>query len=60
MVDQPETTPILADLVGISSGKAAAWAKLAARDWSDYVANRVAGGAIEADSYRRGFTAIDL
>ena len=30
------------DVVGISSGKAAAWAKLAARDWSDYVANRTA------------------
>jgi len=34
--------PVLADLVGISTGKAAAWAKLAARDWSDYVANRAA------------------
>lgn len=34
------TRPHLADIVGISTGKAAAWAKLAARDWSDYVANR--------------------
>ena len=34
--------PVLAALVGISTGKAAAWAKLAARDWSDYVANRAA------------------
>ena len=34
--------PVLADPVGISTGKAAAWAKLAARDWSDYVANRAA------------------
>jgi hypothetical protein len=34
--------PILADLVGISAGEAAAWAKLAAREWSDYVANRTA------------------
>jgi len=34
--------PVLADLVAISTGKAAAWAKLAARDWSDYVANRAA------------------
>jgi hypothetical protein len=36
------SAPVLADLVGISTGKAAAWAKLAARDWSDYVANRAA------------------
>lgn len=34
--------PVLADLVGISTGKAAAWARLAARDWNDYVANRAA------------------
>jgi hypothetical protein len=34
--------PVLADLVGISTGKAAGWAKLAACDWSDYVANRAA------------------
>jgi hypothetical protein len=34
--------PVLADLVGIRTGKAAAWAKLAARDRSDYVANRAA------------------
>jgi hypothetical protein len=34
--------PVLADLVGIGAGKAAEWAKLAARDWSDYVANRAA------------------
>jgi hypothetical protein len=32
--------PILADLVGISSGRAAAWAELAAGNWSDYIANR--------------------
>jgi hypothetical protein len=34
--------PVLADPVGISTGKAAGWAKLAARDWSDYAANRAA------------------
>lgn len=32
--------PVLADLVDISRGKAVQWAKLAARDWSDYVTNR--------------------
>ena len=31
---------ILADLVGISPGKAVQWAKLAARDWNSYVAPR--------------------
>jgi hypothetical protein len=34
--------PVLADVVGISTGNAAACAKLAARDWSDHVANRAA------------------
>lgn len=33
-------TPVLADLVDISRGKAVQWAKLAARDWSDYVTAR--------------------
>ena len=32
--------PVLADLVGISNNNAAAWAKLAARDWSNYVTRR--------------------
>jgi hypothetical protein len=32
--------PVLADLVDISPGKAVQWAKLAARDWSDYVTAR--------------------
>jgi hypothetical protein len=32
--------PVLADLVDISRGKAVQWAKLAARDWSDYVTAR--------------------
>jgi hypothetical protein len=32
--------PVLADLVGISTGKAAAWAKVAARDLSDCAASR--------------------
>jgi hypothetical protein len=27
--------PVLAGRVGINTGKAAGWAKLAARDWSD-------------------------
>jgi hypothetical protein len=32
--------PVLADLVGISDPTAVQWAKLAARDWSTYVARR--------------------
>ena len=32
--------PVLADLVGISNNHAAVWAKLAARDWSNYVTRR--------------------
>lgn len=35
-------TPVLADLLGISPGNATQWATLAARDWSNYVANRPA------------------
>lgn len=32
--------PVLADLVGISDATAVQWAKLAARDWSNFVAHR--------------------
>lgn len=32
--------PVLADLVGIADTTAVQWAKLAARDWSNYVARR--------------------
>lgn len=35
-------TPVLADLLGITPGNATQWAKLAARDWSNYVATRPA------------------
>lgn len=35
-------TPVLADLLGITPGNAIQWAKLAARDWSNYVATRPA------------------
>jgi hypothetical protein len=33
-------TPILADLLGLSSVTATRWATLAARDWSQYAAMR--------------------
>ncbi|TDE02800.1 hypothetical protein [Jiangella asiatica] len=33
-------TPILADLLGIHTTPAVAWATLAARDWSGYLAER--------------------
>jgi len=46
-------TPILADLVGISTGKAAALAKLAARAWSDCVANRTARMGVATPQRRR-------
>ena len=32
--------PVLAELIGISNDNAADWARLAARDWSGYIADR--------------------
>jgi hypothetical protein len=32
--------PVLAELIGITNGNAASWAKLAARDWTSYIADR--------------------
>lgn len=32
--------PVLAELLAITTKNAAAWAKLAARDWTDYVTER--------------------
>jgi len=32
--------PVLAELIGITNHNAADWAKLAARDWTDYIAER--------------------
>lgn len=33
-------SPVLAELIGITNGNAADWARLAARDWTSYVAER--------------------
>jgi hypothetical protein len=33
-------TPILSDLLGISTTTAIRWADLAARDWNSYIASR--------------------
>ena len=32
--------PVLAELIGITNNNAADWARLAARDWTDYIAER--------------------
>lgn len=32
--------PVLAELIGITNNNAATWARLAARDWTDYIAER--------------------
>jgi len=31
---------VLAELIGITNGNAADWARLAARDWTSYIAER--------------------
>jgi hypothetical protein len=34
------SAPVLAELIGITNDNAADWARLAARDWTGYIADR--------------------
>jgi hypothetical protein len=41
-------TPILADLLGLTPNTATRWAALAARDWSQYTAQRASTPTLNA------------